>query len=90
MRARERRCCSRSWRERSVIAWSRGPIFETSLLHLSAGETDLEPLLPDRWAANHPEHILQHRLDESRRKAARKRESRQRRRAIVGRRRKGH
>ena len=28
------------------------------LLHLSAGETDLEPLLPDRWAANHPEHVL--------------------------------
>ena len=49
------------------------------LLHLSAGATDLEPLLPDRWAANHPEHILQHRLDESRRKAARQKEARQRR-----------
>jgi transposase len=54
------------------------------LLHLSAGETDLEPLLPDRWAANHPEHVLQHRLDESRRKATRQRERRQRRRAIAG------
>jgi transposase len=54
------------------------------LLHLSAGATDLEPLLPDRWAANHPEHVLQHRLDESRRKATRKKEARQRRRAIVG------
>ena len=54
------------------------------LLHLSAGATDLEPLLPDRWAANHPEHILQHRLDESRRKAARQKEARQRRRAIAG------
>ena len=54
------------------------------LLHLSAGETDLEPLLPDRWAANHPEHVLQHRLDESRRKASRKKEARQRRRAIAG------
>jgi transposase len=53
------------------------------LLHLSAGEADLEPLLPDRWAANHPEHVLQHRLDESRRKAARQKEARQRRRAIV-------
>ena len=42
------------------------------LLRLSAGETDLEPLLPDRWAANHPEHVLQHRFDESRRKAARR------------------
>ena len=54
------------------------------LLHVSAGETDLEPLLADRWAANHPEHVLQHRLDESRRKATRKKEARQRRRAIVG------
>ena len=54
------------------------------LLHLSAGETDLEPLLPDRWAANHPEHVLQHRLDESRRKATRQKEARQRRRAIAG------
>jgi transposase len=51
------------------------------LLHLSAGETDLERLLPDRWAANHPEHVLKHRLDESRRKATRKKEARQRRRA---------
>ena len=41
-------------------------------LRLSAGETDLESLLPDRWAASHPEHVLQHRLDESRRRAARK------------------
>ena len=53
------------------------------LLHLSAGEADLEPLLPDRWAANHPEHVLQHRLDESRRKATRQKERRQRRRALA-------
>jgi transposase len=46
------------------------------LLRLSAGETDLEALLPDRWAASHPEHVLQHRLDESRRKAARQKERR--------------
>jgi transposase len=51
------------------------------LLHLSVGETDLEALLPDRWAASHPEHVLQHRLDESRRKAARQKEKRQQRRA---------
>ena len=51
------------------------------LLHLSVGETDLEPLLPDRWGASHPEHVLEHRLDESRRKATRKKEARQRRRA---------
>ena len=56
------------------------------LLRLSAGETDLEPLLPDRWGANHPEHVLQHRLDESRRKATRQRESRQRRRAMAAKR----
>jgi hypothetical protein len=51
------------------------------LLHLSVGETDLEALLPDRWAARHPEHVLKHRLDESRQRAARQRERRQRRRA---------
>ena len=51
------------------------------LLHLSAGETELEPLLPDRWAAAHPEQVLQHRIDESRRRAARKKDTRQRRRA---------
>jgi transposase len=54
------------------------------VLKLSAGETDLESLLPDRWAASHPEHVLQHRLDESRRKATRQKEERQRRRAIAG------
>jgi hypothetical protein len=29
----------------------------------------LDRLLPDRWATAHPEHVLNHRLDESRRKA---------------------
>jgi transposase len=51
------------------------------LLRLSAGETDLETLLPDRWKASHPEHVLQHRLDESRQKAARQKGRRERRRA---------
>ena len=51
------------------------------LLRLSAGETDLESLLPDRWAASHPEHVLQHRLDESRRRAARQKARREHRRA---------
>lgn len=50
------------------------------LLHLSGGATELEPLLPDRWAVTHPEHVLQHRIEESRRKAARKKDARQRRR----------
>jgi transposase len=53
------------------------------LLRLSTGETDLESLLPDRWAASHPEHVLEHRLDESRRKAARQRARRQRRRVAA-------
>jgi transposase len=53
------------------------------LLRLSAGETDLESLLPDRWGASHPEHILQHRLDESRRKEARQKARRQGRRAAA-------
>ena len=47
---------------------------------LCAGETDLESLLPDRWAAVHSEHVLLHRLDESRRKAARQKQARQTRR----------
>jgi transposase len=51
------------------------------LLRLSAGETDLESLLPDRWAASHPEHVLRHRLDESRRRAARQKARREYRRA---------
>jgi transposase len=50
------------------------------LLHLSVGETDLERLLPDRWGASHPEQVLEHRLDESRRKASRKKRARQQRR----------
>jgi transposase len=51
------------------------------LFRLSAGETDLESLLPDRWAASHPEHVLQHRLDEARRRAARQKARREHRRA---------
>jgi hypothetical protein len=52
-----------------------------ALLRLSVGATDLESLLPDRWAADHPEHVLTHRLDESRRKAARQQAERKTRRA---------
>jgi transposase len=51
------------------------------LLRLSVGTADLECLLPDRWGASHPEHVLQHRLDESRRKAAWQKLRRERRRA---------
>jgi transposase len=54
------------------------------VLRLCAGETELKSLLPDRWAASHPEHVLQHRLDESRRKASRQKAARQTRRALAG------
>ena len=32
----------------------------------------LDEMLPDKWAANHPESVLTYRLEESRRKAAAK------------------
>ena len=53
------------------------------LLRLSAVQTDLEPLLPNRWGADHPEQVLHHRLDGSRRKAARQQNARQARPAMV-------
>ena len=55
------------------------------LLRLIAGETDLAALLPDRWGASHPEHVLENRLDESRRKAVRQKEAPETRRAAAGR-----
>ena len=51
------------------------------LLHLHADDLRLEEMLPDRWAAAHPEAILNHRLDESRTKAIRTRARRAHRRA---------
>ena len=36
----------------------------------------LKALLPDRWAAAHPDHVLSHRVDESREKARRRDERR--------------
>jgi hypothetical protein len=51
------------------------------LLRMHAQDSRLEEMLPDRWAVQHPEAVLTHRLDESRKKTARKREQRQRRRA---------
>ena len=51
------------------------------LLRLHADDPRLEVMLPDRWAAAHPEAILTHRLDESRAKAARTRLRRAHRRA---------
>jgi transposase len=51
------------------------------LLRLHADDPRLEEMLPDRWAATHPEAVLTHRLDESRAKAARTRARRAHRRA---------
>jgi len=51
------------------------------LLRLHADDQRLEDLLPDRWAAAHPEAILNYRLEESRAKAVRTRARRAHRRA---------
>jgi len=51
------------------------------LMRMHADDNRLDEMLPDRWAAEHPEAVLTHRLDESRNKAARKREQRRHRRA---------
>ncbi len=40
----------------------------------------LETLLPDRWAAAHPEHVLSYRVEESREKARHRNERRAKRR----------
>jgi transposase len=50
------------------------------LLRLHADDLRLEQMLPDRWAAAHPEAILTHRLEESRARAARTRQRRAHRR----------
>jgi transposase len=49
-------------------------------LSVDASPESLERLLPDRWAAAHPEHVLNHRLEESREKARRRDERRAERR----------
>jgi len=51
------------------------------LLRLNAEDPRLEEMLPDRWAAAHPEAILDHRLEESRTRAVRTRARRAHRRA---------
>ena len=51
------------------------------LLRVHADDQHLEELLPDHWAAAHPEAILNHRLEESRAKAIRTRARRAHRRA---------
>ena len=51
------------------------------LLRSHADDPQLDEMLPDRWAAAHPEAVLSHRLDESRARAARTRDRRAHRRA---------
>src|SRR5277367_408958 len=51
------------------------------LLRLHANDARLEDMLPNHWAAQHSESVLTYRLDESRKKAAIKRDRRARRRA---------
>ena len=51
------------------------------LLRLNADDPNLEEMLPDCWAASHPDAILTHRLEESRSKAVRTRARRAHRRA---------
>lgn len=51
------------------------------LMRLHADDPRLDEMLPDRWAADHPESVLTYRLEESRQKAAKQRDRRRRRRA---------
>ena len=51
------------------------------LMRLHADDLRLDEMLPDRWAADHPESVLAYRLEESRQKAATQRDRRSRRRA---------
>ena len=50
-------------------------------LRLHADDPRLDEMLPDQWAAAHPEATLNHRLEESRAKAIRTRARRAHRRA---------
>lgn len=52
-----------------------------------ADDAKLEDMLPDRWAIANPQFVLVHRLEESRTKAAAKRDRRRRRRALANQRR---
>ena len=56
-----------------------------SLIRLRADSCHLEELLPDRWAASHPQFVLTHRLEESRQKASAKKKRRKERRAATAR-----
>ena len=51
------------------------------LLRLHPDDARLDEMLPDRWAADHPDSVLTYRLEESRQKAARQRDRRRRKRS---------
>jgi hypothetical protein len=51
------------------------------LMRLHADDERLEDMLPNLWAARHPESVLTYRLEESRAKTAITRDRRSRRRA---------
>ena len=53
------------------------------LVRLQADDAQLEEMLPDHWATANPQFILAHRLEESRTKAAAKRDRRRRRRVLA-------
>jgi transposase len=42
------------------------------VMTLSVDPDRVEDLLPDRWRERHPEHVMTHRLEESREKARRR------------------
>ena len=69
--------------EKAILYSTAEPcfMFRELLLRSHADDARLEELLPDRWAAAHPEAILNHRLEESRTKAIRTRARRAHRRA---------
>jgi transposase len=52
------------------------------LLRLHDDDPRLDEMLPDQWAANHPEAVLTYRLEESRRKAAARSSRRRHARAV--------
>ena len=53
------------------------------LVRRHADDGELEAMLPDQWAAANPQHVLTHRLEESRTRAAAKRERRRQRRNLA-------
>ena len=59
------------------LAYLREVILQLSV---DSSREFLETLLPDRWALGHPEHVLNHRVEESREKARSRDERRARRR----------